>query len=86
MASPAKGEKIVQKFLVDLCFVLPAFSAFLSMFYLENMRGAIMCNGREEHLRFNLNNFLDSISDSGIVILLPLHHPYRLMALCFGRI
>ena len=53
---------------------------------MENMRGAIMCNGREEQLRFNLMNFLDSGSDGGIFILLPIYHPYRLMALFFGRI
>ena len=79
------GEKNLFKILLRICWVLPTFMASLALFYSDNMRGSIMCNGREEILRFNTNNFLDDVSYDESVITLPFHHPYKLLRLFLGK-
>ena len=81
----SKGEKTIQKFLQNLCITLPILTASISLLYSGNMRGSIVCNGREEAFRFNISNFLDSLRDGGVLFLLPIYHPYRLLAMFFGK-
>ena len=80
----SRGEKNIQQVLQTLSFILPAISASLSLFYLDNMRGYLVCNGREETFRFNTDNFFSSGMDGGVIFLLPIYHPYRLLAIVFG--
>ena len=81
----SKGEKTIQKFLQTLCIILPVLSASISLIFSGSIRGSIVCNGREEALMFNISNFLNSIGDVGVLFLLPIYHPYRLLAMFFGR-
>ena len=81
----AKGEKTIRENLVKFCFAVPLLFASLTMLYLDKEKGSIMCNGREEIFKFNINNFLDEVSHNEIVILLPLHHPYRILSLILGK-
>ena len=81
-----KGEKKIRWILLRLCLALPVLVASLSSFYSDNMRDFVMCNGREETLRFNINNFLEDVSYDESVIILPAYHPYKLFALFLGKI
>ena len=76
-----KGEKKIRKILLRMCLVFPIFLGSLSLFYKDNMRDSVMCNGREELLLFNINNFLEDISYDGSVFNLPFHHPYKIFAI-----
>ena len=76
-----KGEKKIRKILLRMCLVFPIFLGSLSLFYKDNMRDSVMCNGREELLLFNINNILEDISYDGSVINLPFHHPYKIFGL-----
>ena len=80
-----KGEKQIRKILLRMCLVLPIFMAFLALYYADNMRDSVMCNGREEMLRFNTNNFLEDVSYNESVITLPFYHPYKLFAIILGK-
>ena len=80
------GEKQIRKILLRMCLVLPIIMASLALYYADNMRDSVMCNGREELLRFNTNNFLEDVSYNEHVITLPFHHPYKLLALFLGKI
>ena len=81
-----KGEKAIRENLVKLCIILPVLVATLTMLFLDNLRDTFMCNGREEILRFNINNFLDDVSYDEITVILPLHHPYRILCLFIGKL
>ena len=73
-----KGEKEIRKILLRICLVFPIFVGSLTLFHADNMRDSVMCNGREEKLLFNTNNFLEDFSYDGSVIILPFHHPYKI--------
>ena len=81
-----KGEKKICKILQKTFVAVPALVASFSMFYMDNLRGYLVCSGREEVLRFNTDNFLEDALIGGVVILLPLHHPFRVFAIILGRI
>ena len=76
-----KGEHKIRKILLQMCLVFPIFVGSLSLFHADNMRDSVMCNGREEKLLFNTNNFIEDISYDGSVINLPFHHPYKIFGL-----
>ena len=80
-----KGERKISKILLRASVVVPTLVASFSMFYLDNLRGYLVCSGREEILRFNTDNFFEDAFIGGVVILLPLHHPYRVFAIMLGR-
>ena len=81
-----KGEKAIRENLVKLCIVLPVLVATLTMLFSDNLRDTFMCNGTEEILRFNINNFLEDVSYNENSIILPLHHPYRILGLFIGKL
>jgi hypothetical protein len=41
-----KGEQKIRKLLLKVCLGIPALVASLSMLFLDNLRGALICNGR----------------------------------------
>ena len=79
------GEKKLCEILLRICWVLPTFMASLALFYSDNMRGFIMCTGREEILRFNTNNFLEDVSYDESLMTLPFHHPYKILRVLLGK-
>ena len=81
-----KGEKKIRDFLLTMCLVLPALEAFLSMFFLDNLRGFLICNGRQEIFHWKLDSSLEDIFDAGVLILLPIYHPYRIAAIILGSV
>ena len=80
-----KGEQKIRKILLRICLVFPVFLGSLSLFYADNIRGNVMCNGREETLRFNTNNFLEDVSYDESVFILPFYHPYKIFAFFLGK-
>lgn len=80
------GQTKIREVLLKWSLGVPIVMASVSMFYLDNLRDSIMCTGREEMLRFNTENFLKDVTHSGVVILLPLLHPYRIFALILGML
>ena len=76
-----KGEQKIRKNLLRMCLVFPVFVGSLSLFYADNMRDYVMCNGREETLRFNTKNFFEDLSYDESVFNLPFYHPYKIFAL-----
>ena len=80
-----KGEKKIRKILLRMCLVFPVLVGSLSLFYKDNMRDSVICNGREEMLRFNTNNFLEDISYDESVFNLPFHHPFKILAMFLGK-
>ena len=81
-----KGEKRICQTLIKTSVALPTMVAFLSMFYLDNLRGSLICNGREEMFRFKTDNLFDEVFYGGVFILLPLYHPFRVFSIILGRI
>ena len=81
-----KGEKRICQTLMKFSVALPTMVAFLSLFYLDNLRGSLICNGREEMFRFKTDNFFDEVFYGGVFILLPLYHPFRVFSITLGRI
>ena len=79
----AIGGKKIRTILLTVCLGLPAFVASLSMLFLDNLRGSLICNGREEILTLNSDLF-ENVYDGGEMIKLPLHHPYRILAIILG--
>ena len=72
--------------LLNFCAFVPVFVAALSVFFLDQLRDSNMCNGREEVLRFNINNFLQPVSYNEFVVQLPLYHPYSVLLLVIGKL
>ena len=72
------------KIFFEFLRVFPVFLILVSMFFLDNLRDNNICNGREEDLRFNINNFLKPVFYNEFVIQLPLHHPYTILILING--
>ena len=76
-----KGEKKIRKILLRMCLVFPIIVGSLSLFHADIIRDSVMCNGREENLLFNTNNFLEDTYYDGSVINLPFHHPYKIFGI-----
>ena len=79
------GEQRIREKLLEFCTFAPLVVASLSMFFLDQLRDNNMCNGREEVLRFNINNFLQPVFYNEFVVQLPLYHPFTLILLVIGR-
>ena len=78
------GVKAIREALLRLCLGIPVLVASLSMTQLNNIRDYLMCTGREEVVRYNIENFHEEDSVGGYAILLPVYHPYRILAMIIG--
>ena len=79
----ATGGKKIRSILLKVCLGLPALVASLSIIFLDNLRGSLICNGREEMSKFD-SDFFENVYDGGVMIKLPLHHPYRIFSISLG--
>ena len=52
----------------------------MTLVTMDSMRGFLICSGKEEALRFSLENLLEDQSYiDGMLSKLPLYHPYQIL-------
>ena len=93
------GGKVLSRLLFRYTFILPLVLSISAIFFQDFLRDNLVCNGREEVLWYNLDNFFMKqeggmlwyiyimsmqITEGNGIFLLHFTHPFMLVTLIFG--
>ena len=77
-------DKLRQAFIIKILYrmnlIWPMIGVIMTLVTMDSMRGFLICSGKEEALRFSLENLLEDQSYiDGMLSKLPLYHPYQIL-------